>query len=288
MKIVFLGGGRITTAMLAGLRLAGCRHHLAVHDPHPRKLKRIKKEFAVTTEPSLAGAVAHADLLVVAVRPESVHDLLLDLQKAIPLNFKRGCSMLAVSLAAGVTLAALRHVSGKRVVWARAMPSPVCRTGNGLTALTFDRKMPSISRDQIRRVFASVGTVLEVPESQFDAFTVNYSSSHGYHALAALAEAAVANGLDRRIALLSAAHALADGIIAWRKGKIPLDRLLREAATPGGVAETTMAAMNRRGYQHAVDAGFRAGLARMRANASLGRQRTKNSGRRGGPGAMES
>ena len=75
----------------------------------------------------------------------------------------------------------------------------------------------------MKGLFEKVGTVLEIPESKFDAFTVTYSSSHGYHALAALAAASLRKlGLSRKTALTAAAHALADGILSWRESKIPL------------------------------------------------------------------
>ena len=67
--------------------------------------------------------------------------------------------------------------------------------------------------------------MLEIPESQFDAFTVTFSSSHGYHALAALATSAQGLGLNREIAMTAAAHALADGILSWRDSKTSLTDL---------------------------------------------------------------
>ena len=153
------------------------------------------------------------------------------------------------------------------VRWARAMPSPVARSGRGLTALTFDSRFPRPRRREVRDFFARVGQVLEIPESKFDAFTVTYSSSHGYHALAALAEAAEKLGLDRKTALTAAAHALADGILAWRESNFSLDELLHEAATPGGIAAATLASMDRSGYKRIVLRGLRAGMARARKNA---------------------
>jgi pyrroline-5-carboxylate reductase len=108
-----------------------------------------------------------------------------------------------------------------------------------------------------------------MPERKFDAFTVIYSSSHGYHALGALADAAQEIGLDRKTALLAGAHALADGIIGWREGKGSLESLLDEAATPGGIAATTMLGMDTAGYGRAVRKGVEAGLRRVRANARL-------------------
>jgi pyrroline-5-carboxylate reductase len=116
-------------------------------------------------------------------------------------------------------------------------------------------------------LFEKVGTVLEIPESQFDAFTVTYSSSHGYHALATLAVSAQKLGLDRKTALAAAAHALADGILSWREGKIPLDQLLHEASTPGGIASEVMNTMDSSGYARIIQQGLRAGMARARKNA---------------------
>lgn len=257
---VFLGGGRITSALVAGLRLAGYDRPIVVHDRHPRKLQKLKRQSRVIAEPDLRRAVAQAGLLVIAVRPDSVRDLVKQIGQ---LNR----SLLAVSLAAGIPLAKLRAQLGPPVHWARAMPSPVCRTAQGLTAMTFDRDFPGSAKREVRGLFACVGQVIEIPESQFDAFTVTYSSSHGYHALAALASAAQKLGLDRRSALTAAAHALGDGVLAWRNGKIPLHRLLHEAATPGGVAAAVMSAMDTAGYQRIVERGLRKGIARARKNA---------------------
>jgi pyrroline-5-carboxylate reductase len=113
-----------------------------------------------------------------------------------------------------------------------------------------------------------VGQVLEIPEKQFDAFTVTFSSSHGYHALATLIAAAKTVGLDAKVARVAAAHALADGIAAWRDGDVPLDELLHEAATPGGTAAAVMASLDASGYREMVEQGLRAGLGRARRNAA--------------------
>ena len=272
--IVFLGGGRITSAMLAGLRLGGTRHRLVVHDRNPGKLRDLKKRYAVAVEPDLTSAVEQADLLVVAVRPSSVRELLRSVGKVIAKENRtlrgrqrRGRKTLAVSLAAGVPLRVLSQAAGPPVRWARAMPSPVCRSGRGLTAVAFPRTLPSADRKRVHDFFSSFGQVVEIPESKFNAFTVTYSCSHGYHALATLARTAQAAGLDRNTALLASAHSLADGIIAWRNGKHSLESLLEEAATPGGIAAATAAAMDAAGYERAVRQGVAAGLRRARANA---------------------
>jgi len=258
---VFLGGGRITGALLAGLRLVGYDRPIRVHDRHPEKLQKLKRQYGIAVEPDLHRAVESAHLLIVAVRPDSVRGLL---QEVGTHKIRRPFT--AVSLAAGVPLSELRAGLPSPVQWARAMPSPVCRTGRGLTALIFGRDLSGAGRATVRNLFALVGGVLEIPENQFDAFTVTFSSSHGYHALATLIAAAEAIGLDRVSARVAAAHALADGIAAWRVGTSPLQDLLQEAATPGGTAAAVMASINAAGYARIVSRGLRAGIRRARKN----------------------
>lgn len=260
MNIVFLGGGRITSAMLAGLRLARTKYRLIVHDRNRSKLRDLQKHYAIVPEPDLQGAVDRAEMLLIAVRPASVGELLRSIGEV-------DRALLGVSLAAGIPLRMLSKAAGSRMRWARAMPSPVCRSGRGLTAVTFARALPQRERESVRALFAAFGSVVEIAEKKFDAFTVIYSCSHGYRALAALANAAQRIGLDRENALLASAHALADSIIAWRDGKDSLAALLDEAATPGGISATAGAAMDAAGYRRAIRRGVAAGLQRARANA---------------------
>jgi len=258
---VFLGGGRITSALLAGLRLAKYDKPIIVHDRNPGKLRELKKQYGVTVETNLNAAVKQAGLLIIAVRPDSVSALLQQIEINIPLTL--------ISLAAGVPISKLRARLGPPVRWARAMPSPVCRIARGLTALCFDRTFPRSMKLEVKSLFEQVGSILEIPDRQFDAFTVTFSPSHSYHALVALATAGERLGLKRKNALTAAAHGLAEGILSWREGEDSLDELIQEAATPGGTAAATMQAMDASGYKRTIEKGLRAGIARARKNAKL-------------------
>jgi pyrroline-5-carboxylate reductase len=260
---VFLGGGRITGALVAGLRRAGDERRLVVYDRHPEKLRALKRESRVETARDLKSAIESAALLIVAVRPGSVKQMLGEVagSGAKP-------PQLCISLAAGIPLKNWRAAL-ESVHWVRAMPSPVCRIGRGLTPVTFDAQVTKAERSVVRRLFEQVGPVLEIPERQMNVITATYSSSHGYHALATLAKAAQNAGLHRKTALIVAAHALSDGIVYWRESGSNLDELLHEAATPGGIAATTMMAMDRSGYVQAVERGIKAGILRARQNAKL-------------------
>jgi len=259
--IVFVGGGRITSALVAGLRAENYGRRMTVYDRNGSKMRALQRQFRVEIAPDLASALAQAQLVIVAVRPASVTELLAQVA---------GCQRrpkLWVSLAAGIPLKVLRLGLGAPVTWVRAMPSPASRIRQGLTGLCFDRSVTKSDRTRVRSLFAAVGQTIEIPEPRFDAFTATYSSSHGYHALAALAKAAQEAGLDRKTALVAAAHALADGILYWRAVGISLESLLHEAATPGGIAAATIEETDDAGYQKAVARGLRAGIMRAQRNA---------------------
>ncbi len=261
-SVVFLGGGHITSALAAGLRLMGDRRQIVVYDRHREKVRALRRESQVEIAHDLKSALAQAQMLVIAVRPASVKEMLneVELCGATP-------PRLCLSLAAGVPLRNLRAWLGRPVRWARAMPSPVCRIGRGLTPVCFDRGVSPAERKRVRGLFERVGPVLDLPEQQFDAITATHSPTHGYHALAHLSASAENVGLSRKTALLAAAHALADGIAYWRESGESLDDLLHEAATPGGIAAATMAAMDRAGYSRVIAKGLAAGIRQARRNA---------------------
>jgi pyrroline-5-carboxylate reductase len=260
--IGFLGGGRITGALAAGLRLAGDEHELVVFDRNPEKLSELRRESRVEIARDLKSAVERASILIIAVRPGSVKELLAQ----VALCGARP-PRLCISLAAGIPLQNLCAWLGSAVRWARAMPSPVCRIARGLTPVCFDGGVTKAERARIRALFARVGEVLDLPEAQFDAITAAHSPTHGYHAIATLAKAAEKVGLDRKTALIAATHALGEGIAYWRQSGETLDELLEEAATPGGIAAATMAAMDKSGYARVVANGLKAGIKQARKNA---------------------
>ena len=258
---VFLGGGRITGALCAGLRLAGDRRSLVVYDRHLEKVRAMRRESRVEIARDLKSAIEAAEMVIVAVRPGSVREMLSEVAAcgAKP-------PRLWISLAAGIPLENFRTWLPS-VRWVRVMPSPVCRIGKGLNPMSFGVGVSSREKRLVRELFRQVGATFEIPESQMDAITATHSATHGYHALAALAKGARDAGLDDKTALIAAAHALCDGILYWRESGLSLDDLLEEAATPGGIAAATMAAMNRAGYGRAVSKGLTAGIGQARRNA---------------------
>ena len=145
--VVFLGAGRITSALIAGLRLTNYKPPIVVYDRNRQKMRALRREFHVDNAPNLESATERAQMLIIAVRPASVSGLLAEI--AACATKPRLC----ISLAAGVPLTNLTDWLGSPMRWARAMPSPVSRVGQGLTALSFHHTVDRTERTRVRRFF---------------------------------------------------------------------------------------------------------------------------------------
>ena len=156
---------------------------------------------------------------------------------------------------------------GAPVRWARAMPSPVARSGRGLTALAFDRDFPPPARREVRDLFARSELSSKFPRAsstRLPSLTLRATVITLWRRW----PKRLRTGTGPEDRLDAAAHALADGILAWRESEFSLDELLREAATPGGIAAATLASMDRSGYKRIVRRGLRAGMGRAKKNAN--------------------
>ena len=119
-------------------------------------------------------AVASADIILVGVKPAMVPDLL----DEIAPHVRPGA--VVVSLAAGVTLETFAERLGDGVAAMRSMPNTPSLVGKGVTGLAAG---PSATADHVavvRRLFETVGVVLDVPESQIDALSAISGSGPAY------------------------------------------------------------------------------------------------------------
>ena len=62
--ILFVGGGRITSALCAGLRLGKYPPEIVVYDRNPDKLRALRTESRVTISHGLKQALARAEILI--------------------------------------------------------------------------------------------------------------------------------------------------------------------------------------------------------------------------------
>jgi pyrroline-5-carboxylate reductase len=249
MNVALLGGGRMGEALAVGLTDSGWpAEDIAVADVDTDRRRVLEQRLpGVRVVPSAAWAVADADVVVVAVKPEEVAAVL---ETARPALRERA---LVLSIAAGVTIARLEAaVPGHPVV--RAMPNTAALVGRGAAAISGGTAATVADLNLAARVLGSVGIVERVPEKLLDAVTGLSGSGPAYVFLVAeaLIEAGVLVGLPRdtadalvRETLIGAAMLLAD------HDQTP--ESLRAAVTsPGGTTAAGLAVLEAHGVRGAL------------------------------------
>jgi pyrroline-5-carboxylate reductase len=262
--IAILGAGKIGEALLAGVLAAGrTPDSLLFTERYPARVIELTERYGVrgvsTTE-----AAAAADVLVVAVKPQDIEPLLIDLAGAVTPG------TLVVSLAAGLPTSLYeRHLpAGTAVV--RVMPNTPMLVGEAMSAISPGTHATADHLQLVEDLLLSVGKVVRVPESQQDAVTALSGSGPAYFffLVEAMIDAGILLGLPRDVSTaLIIQSAVGAATMLRDSGEHPV--ALREAVTsPGG---TTIAAI-RELENHAVRAALLSAIeAAALRSAELGR-----------------
>lgn len=238
-RIALLGAGQMGDALLGGWLAAGLVEPATVWatDASAERRDLAKQRFGVRVGASNAEAAAWAELLVVAVKPQTMPALLDEIAPVVG-------NRLVVSIAAGVSIGRIagRIQNGGRVV--RVMPNAPALVRAGLSALACGPGVTEAEAEVARRLFEAVGVVVMVEERLMDAVTGLSGSGPAYVFLMieALADGGVKVGLPRSVAeLLAAQTVLGAARMVIESGEHP-GRLKDRVASPGG---TTIAGLHR-------------------------------------------
>jgi len=247
MRIAFVGGGNMTTSLVGGLRAAGVPgSDLSVADPVESQVARLVRDHAVRGAPGNAAAVAGADVVVLAVKPQDMAVAAGEIAPAV----ERGA--VVVSIAAGIRIASLAGWLGRDVAIVRAMPNRAALIGAGITAAVANAATQARGRAAAERVLAAAGPVVWLDEERLmDAVTAVSGSGPAYFFLLmeALESAGTSLGLPGPVARRLAVHtALGAGRMAVESPDPPA--LLREQVTSkGGTTEAALAVLEDAGVR---------------------------------------
>ena len=258
--LAFVGGGNMASAILGGLIAAGHpRERVVVVEPYAPQAEVVRDRFGVRVEAAGGAALAGADIVVWAVKPQVFAEA------AAPCAaFVAGA--LHLSVMAGIRSDAIAHATGsERVV--RAMPNTPALIGEGIAGLFARAAVTAADRAAIERVLAPTGETLWVArESDLDAVTALSGSGPAYvfFFLEAMMQAAADMGLDpvqgRRLA-----QATFKGATALARASDETPVTLRSRVTSkGGTTHAAITAMEAAGVKPAIVAALRAAQARAR------------------------
>lgn len=254
-ELQLLGGGRMGEALLGGLLDGGAlaAEQVAVVEIDSSRRAQLSQRFpgvTVSSEPAACRG------LIVATKPA-------DAAAAVAAACAVGAQRV-LSIAAGVTTAALQQAAGAAVPVVRAMPNTPALVGQGAAAIAAGEHAGADDMDWAEQVLRAVGLVVRVPEASLDAVTGLSGSGPAYVFLVAeaLIDAGVNAGLPRATAEALVRQTLLGSATLLAESDEGPEALRAAVTSPGGTTAAGLRVLEERALRAALIDAVAAATAR--------------------------
>ncbi len=240
MRILFVGGGNMATALMAGLIREGVdANRLSVIERNEASRERLLATWPVRVFDEMVAAAFETDVVVLAVKPQQLREVAGQIAPLLD-------GQLVLSVAAGVRCSALSGWLGGYDALVRAMPNTPATIGAGIAGLYAMPAVSAAQRLKATQIMQAAGAAVWLEEeSALDAVTAVSGSGPAYvfYFMEAMERAAVELGLGADIARqLTLATFSGASRLAMHSHDAPA--VLRERVTsPGGTTESALLSM---------------------------------------------
>ncbi len=260
--LVLIGGGNMGGALVRGIRAADLipARKITVVDLERRVLEELEESYGVAVTDDAAAVVPAAEILLLAVKPYLLGDVLDGLKAHVRPE------QLVVSVVAGVEGSTIQGRLGRNNPVVRVMPNVAATVGAAASGITACPPATEEHLEIVERMFAAVGAVARVSEAQMDAVTGLSGSgpAYVYTVIEALCEGGVRMGLPPDVARkLATQTVLGAALVVQTTGEHPA--VLRDrVTTPGGTTIAGLHALEAGGLRAALSEAVRAATERSR------------------------
>lgn len=266
-SIAVIGGGKIGEALISGLVASGIDvDDITVSNRRDERSRELHEKYGVTTTSDNAAAVVGADVAFVCVKPKGIIAMLDEISDALNNSGRRTT---VVSMAAGISLAAMEDTVPAETPVIRVMPNTPMLVRQGMCALAAGQHVTEEQVETTSELLRAVGAVRVVAESDMDAVTALSGSAPAYFYLAteALIDAGVNQGLTRDAAEEFAISSINGAAAMLKESGDDPATLRANVSSPAG---TTVAALRELEESGLRGAFFRAAEACAVRSAELG------------------
>lgn len=176
MKYGIIGCGKMGSVILESVLtlLSKKSNNVMVSEIDKNQLNFIKKTFGVKTTSSNIELTKFADIIILAVKPQQISDVLLEIKDFVDTK------KFLISIAAGIKLSFIEKVLGKKIAVVRCMPNLPLKYGFGLTSFCVNKNVSLAQKKFVITLFSSHGKVIEVKENMMDSITAISGSGPAY------------------------------------------------------------------------------------------------------------
>jgi pyrroline-5-carboxylate reductase len=236
--VATIGSGVMAEAMIAGL-LRGQQvdpAHIVASHPRPDRREQLARDYGIRTCASNGEAVAGADIIVLAVKPQ----MLVRVGRELAPMLRDG--QLVISIIAGATSAALGSVLQHRAI-VRSMPNTPARLGKGMTVWYATPEVTAEQREQTSTLLRSLGAELSVEDERMVAMATAVSGTgptYVFLVMEALIDAAVHLGFPRHVAHDLVIETLEGSTLFAKSSGMHPAELRNMVTSPGGTSAAAL------------------------------------------------
>jgi len=249
-KLAILGAGNIGTAIARGLVNAGTlpAADITLTRRHTQKLAEKAAEGFTTTTDNRA-ALAVNDLVVLAVEPGQLNDLLQEIAPVLEPDRHT-----LVSVVTGADIAAIRSIVGDAVPVVRAMPNTAIAVGESMTCLAGERESLNLAS----AVFDPLGSTLVIHEEQMGPATALCACGTAFflRAIRAASQGGIEIGFHSDDALAMAVQTALGAAALLRERGLHPEREIDRVTTPRGATISGLNEMEHQGFSSALIRGI--------------------------------
>jgi pyrroline-5-carboxylate reductase len=252
-KIAIIGGGNLGTAIAEGLIQSGfvAPKDILITKRNTRTLEALAKKGVLVSDKN-EEAVRHADLVILAVKPFQVDDILEGLKG----EFKEKGQVL-VSVVTGVSIEQIASRLGRKLPIVRAMPNTAIAIQESMTCIAGK----DVAEEQLEYVFAlfnQLGKAVRIDEKLMNAATVlgACGTAFAMRYIRANIQGGIEIGFDAATANLIAAQTVKGAAeLLLKKGTHP-EQEIDKVTTPKGCTIAGLNEMEHQGFSSSLIKGL--------------------------------
>ncbi len=252
-KIAIIGGGNLGTAIAEGLLKSGFAKPAQITITR-RTLSRLEelKAKGVTVTSDNALAIRESEVIIVALKPFNVKEVLTELKNSFDPN-----KHIVISVVTGIFLTDLSSIFDKSIPIFRAMPNTAIAIQESVTCLCSQ----GASTDQssyVKELFDQLGITIPIDEKLMDAATVLGPCGIAYalRFIRAATQGGIEIGFDAKTASLIAAQTVKGAAELLLKGNRHPEEEIDKVTTPKGCTIVGLNEMEHRGFSSSLIRGI--------------------------------
>ncbi len=248
MKIGFIGCGNMAKAIIKGIINEGIApDKIYASDINTLQLSEYCKQKGINALSSNELVIANCSVIILCIKPQNFQEALSNIKADI--NGK-----LFISIAAGTDIKKIESLLDKSAKIARIMPNLNAAVAKSTSAVCYNKNCSNDDKRITEFIFNSIGTIYELEEEFFSAFSAACccSPAFTFMYIKALGEGAEKCGLDKDLALESAANAVIGSAKMLLDSKKEPAELIKMVCSPGGTTIEGVKSLESDGFEKAV------------------------------------